>query len=317
MKVPGTFTSTTGTFTSTKEIFYNQYIFETFKPLSKWTAWSHDLEKLLEEDYLSIFLNAFEQAIRGYFNQKKGYKNADVFWGGFHNIETYLSSLMFMQFRNSKELPEPAQDRLGDITMFLGETVPTLIQEAVKKGGTKGEDHECTKRHQTRGFACKYAESLFVAIEKISHVDMEEWRRRDHLISLTGPILGISPESGTEFDHVRKCLLKFIWEKIEKNIERGYYPPLLRDYLIISDHFFLFPKKMFMENKPSWMNGERDKVIDFLEERLRPEIEKSALMADDKTKKEEALLPKSYQFNREKCTFQYRARKGDWKDLEK
>jgi hypothetical protein len=280
-------------------IFSDPYFVTGFKPFNGAHRWTNDI-RLLNRGYLTVYLQALEYAVEGYWKNGCLPGMASEINSAFTVLGEYSHALA--RFASEKRQNKEAMSLLMSVQHFLGHTYICAYRDALGRGEIIQSEKDVLKYDSfNQSVNYSYAEAIYEYLEALSMIrtDREEQIRLYAMEATTGTI-SLS-NAGVGVEKITETIIKLIWGKIETgpmSNAGGYWPAVLRIYILMVG--------FKVDGVASGIAfTERVRVIEFLHRVLEPKILAGEKMADNKTTFEKALLPKGVVFNHVKKEFQY------------
>lgn len=297
-----------------KIIFENEYFVREYGPIANWYNVEQKVnyrgQLTYNENYVKVFIKGFILSLKKFaYTKNDPHQNLAK---GMYQLAEYAQDVS----REISKLSEP--DYFAPPSKAFGEVIKFVSHDFyydIFKG--KASDNKITNSELSPQLKTeKYEENLSSAFcrlfsemaEKTIIAYSNTVMERHEVIQLNEIFL----QSIGNYAHIggiRKKILHDLWERSNENIEKGYFPIVFRALTIM-----LYWKH---SNMPAWAVTERNKLIDTLENKVKPRILRKELMADDKTLKEEALLPQDIVFNKKMKKFYQIDARGTKRELKK
>lgn len=282
-------------------IFADPYMMTRFSPFNGGIGWDSFSSK--DETYINVYLKALEHAVRGFWKNKCEYGMVNEINKAFRQLNDYCQWLSISARDKSKR--NESMRRLSTIGMFLGHTYVWVYRDALEKNLISDYEKASTKTDSySQSVNAAYAECLYHYLEALSSITAENGDAEDairlHAITSTTELIGVTCHPNDDLESIRKVLINLIWEKISGDMmsnEQGYYPMVLRVYIS------LVGLKVGQDDTVAAL--ERVRLIDFLNNKIKPKILSSELMKDNKTPFEKVALPSNVALNRTTGKFEY------------
>jgi len=283
-------------------IFGDTYFLQNFSVLAMWNSYSSAITDpiRLSDDYIQVFLKSLGTAIKA---NKFGDGLTEEITHALYNLDDFAQSLSWNADKPQKEASERL---LGHIGAFYGLKFLELYREAY----TNETISEREKKSEKVGFyknsiTATYAEVLVKFLGHLASMDDRSMERMKAM-NATDILLPTSNDEGI-FDNIRTCFFQYMWEEIDNNVKRGYFPAVLRIYIELI--YLNFP------TLPAWYKAEREKLIEYLNQELKPRLLQDEYMANQEDKKETELLPDNIIFDRDSQKFYIINRDGTKNEL--
>jgi hypothetical protein len=276
-------------------LFADMQLVNSLLPFSNWNTWSLYSRKR-DPKYLSIYLMALEKATESYWRQPELQYGPVGVVDGFRQLQGYMRSV-------SMRAPRKPFDTnvLLELSLFLGHTVRwAFYKVSEEKLISQGELDATRQGHIAITVSSAYAESLYRFFEMLGALEVSEDTLRAFAITSSEHIFGLNAVAGDVFEGIRKIFYGLLWEKIEQNAD-GLYPAVLP--------ILILTVGMRIGEPASEHGQQRQRLIHFLETRIRPKLLAGAKMAD-KRPMEKVLLSTHVEFNRATGNFEYVTRGG-------
>ncbi len=278
-----------------KAIFENNFFLREHGPIRLW--FNASLKVGYREDisdnpqFVKVFLKGFEMALKKFAYTDRRIDEELAL--GMHQLGEYAESISLgTRSRSDYDYFSPAGKAFHQIVYF---TSHTFYWDVFKPKATSGSipaenlnpplDTDEYRENLSSAF-CRLFTDLAESI--VAMHDRDDYERM-HVLDLDEVFV----HSIGSYPHVaglRAKILHMLWEKSDDNIKRGHFPVAFRALAIM-----LYWRHTSM---PEWAKNERNKLIDTLRNDVKPRILRNELMANRRTPKEEALLPKCIVFDR-------------------
>jgi hypothetical protein len=284
-------------------IFFDGYLNAEFGLLDDWYASTiTDKDKLLDEQYVAVFLKALGAFCRGYWNSDtRGEITMGALFRPFSRLRDYVRSVSYL-IQDEGPIGEAAFWRFNAISHFFLDWMRLydkalsegLVQEYDKKVRMKEDYPRVSMAESMSG------EIVLTMFEFLQFLPMTEKPRSTRFLTHDSffSLLGFRVDH-SHFE-MRNALLKAIWENIEENVEKGFYPEMLKTYIAM----MWYPT----DDYPDYII-ERNKLIDYLETHLVPKLLTGAKMVDG-TLMRDALLPNDLIFNETERRLEWQDNRG-------
>ncbi len=281
-------------------IFADPYMMASFSPFrgaSRLTGIDYG-----DEGFVKVYLKALETAVNGYWKQKCDYGMVNEINSGFYQLQEYF-----------RWLGEKKRASLVNFDMFFGNTYVWDYREALKNNlVNEFEKTSASINHFNKSVNAAYAECLYHYLEGLSSIDDKDDLMRTDALTSTTELIGVTCHPNDDLESIRKILISLVWEKIDTGMASnadGYFPPLLRTYISLVG---------FQVGDSTTVSAiERNRLIDFLETKIKPKILAGEMMKDGKTSFEKAFLPSNVVLNRTTGKFEYGMSGGGHQVMEK
>lgn len=284
-----------------ENVFRDQEVFLEFKPFQQM---GFDYGESVDSKRLTLFLTALETALEGYFEKPRDLNFEYSHYN--HTFEMAKNAL-------SRVIAEAAEvegkndwhvtNKVHQITFFSGWRVQNMYKEALKKNTVSQHDMSVPVDERSYGIypeslTAGYAKLIFELLCELNNLPNREMRRH-YAMTLADHILVFNER---EFDKIREVLLKYIWEQIKENVEKGFFPAVLPIFLSLVG--------MWQDGASKERKTLYNQTVEYINKELKPRIKEGKKMANDEDLMEEVLLPVEVKFNREKDLFEWQMRGG-------
>lgn len=280
-----------------EKLFEDPYVVARFNPFEgaqRWVAF----EKL-DEDYLKVFLKALEHTLEGYWKNDCPFGMVRPIQNAFGKLDEYYKILAYAANDPSKF--DQSLARFNQIGFFFEHGYKwRYLDHVEKKDVTSMYELDVVNRNTfDKSVNATFAETIYNFLEGLSMIDGQDERVR--LVALTSATEASSlrdQEPGMQ--KISQAVVDLVWGKINgdglSNI-RGFYPPILRLYISMIG--------LKVSDARTARDPERDRLINFLYDDLKPKILKDEKMSGGEITYEKGLLPDFVVFNRETGNFEY------------
>lgn len=267
-----------------KYIFRNSYIIGEFNIFNQWELFEYSKSLIFDERYIKVFLKAIENSIEisKFNNCIIDHKIAFAIT----RIPDYIGRLAY-KLRSEKITNKSMMGNiLISIEMFFNHTFPEMYKRFYNDASDYEKEAKIVSKYK-QSLSATFAETAIEFLGQITFLDQREIENT-YVHCLDG-VLPIHDNPDTSILNLRKAVLHIIWKEINANVHNGFYPAIIRIYILIM-HWN-------SSEMPEWRKQERKKLIDFLNKDLKPRLIKNELMASGENTKEEILLPKELLFD--------------------
>lgn len=277
-----------------ESLFYDQKFLNEFRSLQEWRYRPYELNK----EKFNVYIEAFNHALKGYWFDGS-YVHHLPFESAFTQLTAGAKALAIEISKLSEDIfwKNPSVNTLFKIASFLGSDFARIYREALKEKKVRDCDLEVRVEGEYKDPAsvtAAYSKAVFDFLCALSMAEKHGENLRHFAVEATRPVFGFGGEG---FEKMRERFLEHVWENIKENINRGFYPALLRTYLSL-----MIPSRSTTE--------EGRKLINFLYKEFKPLVLLDKKMVNGKYM-EKVLLPESIIFDREREEFRYKKIDGN------
>lgn len=270
-------------------IFGSKYFLREFQPIKMWKYYGLDVGITHAEAYIEVFLRSLETAIK-----KDAFKD--------YEIGEQISYILFTLNDYVRELvtsdTEPGKFNrykriIQKIETLYGTTFINLYTEAVKNNKVSGIEEKAEKQgrySRQQSLTAAYADALAEFLGEIGNYDKENIFLRLMASNATENLISYIPQ-GKVTDNILKTFFEYIWDLIKQNVEQGAYPTILRAYIPAIYLFGLTSTSKIIKN-------ERQKLIDYMNQVVKPKLKDNLKMNDRATLMESVILPNEVEYVR-------------------
>jgi len=280
-------------------IFFDQRVFQELRPFDNLDV---DYGERVDIEKVELFISAFEIAIKGYWHNNHNSCGYSHFRQAFEKLEFMLSRIIDeSDCIENKKQESDLSSKLIKIEHFLGNFFMYEYKEAVEKNKVSEQDLNVKIERKSYGIypvslTSYYIKSVYNFLCIINDLK-EKSLIRHYAMEASRKFLLYDDAS---LDKMRELLLELIWEQIKENI-KGFYPLVLPSYLSVIG--------MWQSSVSGSRKDQYNKIVDFLNKKVKPLILKNKKMANDDLI-EEMLLPPEVKFNRKKGLFEWQMMRG-------
>ena len=284
-----------------ESLFYDQKFLNEFRSLQEWCYRLYELNK----EKFNVYIEAFNHALKGYwFDGNYVHHSLFIFIIAFVQLTGGAEDLVVEITKLSKDnfWKNPSVNILYKIASFLGSDFSRIYREALKEKKVRNCDLEVRVEGEykyPRSVTTAYSKAVFDFLCALSMAEKHGENLRLVAVEATNPMFEFGGEG---FEKMRERFLELVWEKIQENINRGFYPALLRTYL-----------SLMIPSLSSTEEGRR--LINFLYKKFMPLVLADKKMVNGKSM-EKVLLPESIIFDREREEFRYKKIDGSLVTIE-
>ena len=270
-------------------IFGSSYIQSNFNPVRHWKNYNTDDTLKFNEDFVKVFLNSLETTLSsGVFkNRGMGYGEPGYV---LYDLNDYARDIIYKD--PSPDTYNVTKKILSKIENFYGTDFLEAYSKALKDNKVSDFEKKAEKqaKYKNQSFTTTYAYALVEFLGNLSGYDRKNDLVWHMAASATDNLIFFADNSSTDYDNIRKTFLEYMWEALKKNVEQGFYPATTRVYIPII--------YLQANSQIEWIKDERKKLMDYLENTLKPKIKRKEKMNNQRDLMEEALLPKSMAYDR-------------------
>ncbi len=279
-------------------IFSDPYTLTAFSPFNSAKRWGS--ARQLSGEYMPVYLKALEFALEGFWKNNCDYSMGMEINRAFLELGEYCQSISIAL--GNKNTKKGAMESLRKIGFFLGHTYVWNYREMLKKKLISKHEESVKKDndfdHSVNYGYAKVISDYFEALSNMENEDANSMRLQ--AITATSETIGLGAGRNSDLAPIGAVIINLLWDKISddsmSNLE-GYFPPVLKVYIALVG---------FSVGDKSVRNEQRERLIKFLYEKIKPKILSNEKMKDDKTTFEKALLPDQVIFDRADNKFKWK-----------